>query len=203
MTKAPELHRLSPQLAVWHAYDPSVKTELFSTALVRNERLLLVDPIPLADDAVAQLMGTALPAGIVVTNANHLRASEDLAAQFQIPVLSDPASFPGQKPARFAPISELSSLAPDFSVLNIEGGVEGEIALHCPDDTLILGDALINAEPYGFTFLPAKYCSNHKAMQKSLRQLLDLKVEKILFAHGIPITANAQTRLASLFSEHV
>jgi len=64
--------------------------------------------------------------------------------------------------------------------------------------TLIVGDALINFESYGFTFLPAKYCSNQKQMRRSLRKLLDYRAQRMLFAHGTPILSDASERLRGL-----
>ena len=81
----------------------------------------------------------------------------------------------------------------------------GEIALyHSPNGgTLIVGDALINFEPYGFTFLPGKYCLDEKEMRRSLLKLLDRKAERILFAHGLPIVSNATARLRRLLDVNV
>ena len=83
-----------------------------------------------------------------------------------------------------------------------EGAAPGEIALHYSDNggTLIVGDALVNFEPYGFSFLPAKYCSNEKQMRRSMQKLLDYKTERILFAHGVPILAVASERLRALLN---
>ena len=82
----------------------------------------------------------------------------------------------------------------------IGGAAPGEIALYSSgeDGTLIMGDALIHFEPYGFTFLPPKYCTNFKEMRKSLRDLLTYDVKRMLFAHGMPIVANANRRLRQL-----
>jgi glyoxylase-like metal-dependent hydrolase (beta-lactamase superfamily II) len=87
-------------------------------------------------------------------------------------------------------------------VIGIEGAGEGETALHYDRDggTFIIGDALINFEPYGFTFLPAKYCSNQKQMRRSLRKLLAYKAERMLFAHGTPILSGASERLQGLLN---
>jgi glyoxylase-like metal-dependent hydrolase (beta-lactamase superfamily II) len=84
--------------------------------------------------------------------------------------------------------------------IRIEGAVEGEIALHYAPDggTFTIGDALINFEPYGFTFLPAKYSSNQEQMRRSLRKLLDYKAERMFFAHGTPILSEAGQRLRGL-----
>jgi len=61
-----------------------------------------------------------------------------------------------------------------------------------------MGDALINFQPYGFTFLPGKYCSNEKEMRRSLRKLLTCKTQRMLFAHGLPILSRASDRLRQL-----
>lgn len=88
----------------------------------------------------------------------------------------------------------------DLEVIEIEGAVSGEIVLYLPSNggTVLVGDALVNFEPYGFTFLPRKYCLNEKQMRKSLYQLLARPAERMLFAHGTPILSGASTRLRQL-----
>jgi glyoxylase-like metal-dependent hydrolase (beta-lactamase superfamily II) len=87
-----------------------------------------------------------------------------------------------------------------IEVIAIEGAAPAEIVLHVPahDGSLIVGDALINFDPYGFAFLPAKYCSNPKQMRRSLRQLLKHTSQRMLFAHGTPILVTANVRLEQL-----
>ena len=84
--------------------------------------------------------------------------------------------------------------------IEIEGGPPGEIAIHSDAEkgSLIIGDALINFEPYGFALLPAKYCSNARLMRRSLRKLLDYTFQRMLFAHGTPILTAARQRLEQL-----
>jgi len=85
-------------------------------------------------------------------------------------------------------------------VIEVEGAVTGEIALYHSSNggTLIVGDALINFEPYGFTLLPRKYCLSEKQMRSSLHQLLTRPAERMLFAHGTPILSGANARLQQL-----
>ena len=82
----------------------------------------------------------------------------------------------------------------------IDGAAEGEFALYHPDDggTLIMGDALINFDPHGFTLLPRKYCTNQKQMVRSLRNFWISISSPIFFAHGNPIMIRAREQLASL-----
>jgi hypothetical protein len=66
---------------------------------------------------------------------------------------------------------------------------------------MVIGDALINFDPYGFALLPAKYCSNFKLMRRSLSKLLDYSFDQMFFAHGMPILAHARERLEFLLNE--
>ena len=108
--------------------------------------------------------------------------------------------FPDKTPSEFRRIADGDEICGELRAIGIEGAVPGEIILHYALDggTLIVGDALINFEPYGFTFLPGKYCSNEKEMRRSLRKLLDYKAERIFFAHGMPILSGASNRLQGL-----
>jgi len=185
MLCASELEPVSPGIFLWRFYDPSVKADLFSTAVAIGSDTYLIDPIPLAKEAMTELRGVA---GVIITNENHVRAGCDFAAQFRVPIysaLSDPF-VPGLTPVR------------------IEGAPAGEIAIYCEVDggAMFIGDALINFDPYGFTFLPAKYASNSKLMRKSLTKLLDYSFERMLFAHGMPILSKARERLELLLKEH-
>jgi glyoxylase-like metal-dependent hydrolase (beta-lactamase superfamily II) len=93
-----------------------------------------------------------------------------------------------------------SPFAPGLTAIPVDGAAVGEIAIHweAESGTMVIGDALINFEPYGFTFLPSKYCSNFKLMRASLRKLLDYSFERMLFSHGEPILSHARERLEAL-----
>lgn len=188
MAIASEIEPVAPDLSLWRIYDPAVKAELYSTAVTVAECTYLVDPVPLAPDALVQLSSKTAVAGIVVTNENHHRAAADFAEEFDAPIYFD-----GSQP-----------FPPGLTAVPIEGAVPGEIAVHskAAGGVLIMGDALINFEPYGFTFLPAKYCSNVKVMRRSLPKLLDYSFERILFAHGTPIVTRAHRRLEQLLEGH-
>jgi hypothetical protein len=188
MAIAPEIEPVAPDLSLWRVYDPAVKAELYSTAITVAECTYLVDPVSLTPDALVQLGCESAVAGIVVTNENHHRAAADFAGKFEAPIYLD-----GSQP-----------FPPGLTPVPIEGAVPGEIAVHseAAGGVLIMGDALINFEPYGFAFLPAKYCSNVKVMRRSLPKLLDYSFERILFAHGTPILAGAHRRLEQLLENH-
>ena len=195
-----EIHRLSHHLWVWHTHDAALKTELFSSAALVGSRLLLIDPIALFEDQLQKISQSRPVAGVIVTNANHRRSALDYSERLGVPIFAHPAAFPESKPTRLRDIAKGLGFAGDLEVVEIEGAAPGEIALYLPANggTLIVGDALINFEPYGFNFLPRRYCQNHKKMRVSLCQLLTKPAERMLFAHGTPVPSEATSRLRQL-----
>ena len=181
-------------------YDPTVKSDLFSTAIKTDARLFLIDPIPLTAPCLEEL---AVPIGttsVLVTNLNHPRAAAAFARQFEAPIFAA-ASVVGEfSAANATTIADSEKIGSRGSAIAIDGAATGETAFHFADDggTMVIGDALINVEPYGFTLLPAKYCSDQKAMRRSLRRLLEWPFERLLFAHGTPILAAAREQLETL-----
>jgi glyoxylase-like metal-dependent hydrolase (beta-lactamase superfamily II) len=200
MRPALDFDRIASNIAIWHGYDPGVKAELYSTSLTTSEGMYLIDPILLEKAALDELIGSGGVAGIIVTNGNHHRAAVRFVEQFAAAVVGHLDGFPDQQSSRFRQVADGDAVCDGLKVISIEGAVPGEIVLHHTSDggTLIVGDALINFEPYGFTFLPRKYCSNEKEMRRSLRKLLDYKAERIFFAHGPPIVSGANDRLRGL-----
>ena len=163
----------------------------------------LVDPIPLKSEALDELVNSGRVAGVIVTNSNHYRVFAQFARQFSVPIFAHRDTFPDRLPSQFRNVADGHEICGELRSIGIEGAVPGEIVLHYAPDggTLIVGDALINFESYGFTFLPGKYCSNEKEMRRSLRRLLDYKAERILFAHSTPILSGASNRLQALLSD--
>jgi Metallo-beta-lactamase superfamily len=199
-TASAELTQLTASLFVWQTYDRAVKADLFSTALVSGACVFIVDPIRLERVQLDHLRGHGRIAAVIVTNANHHRAASWYSEQFSAPVAARAETFAESKPERFMEIGDGGRIQEELEAIAIDGAPAGELALYHPGNggTLIVGDALINFEPYGFSFLPRKYCRDEKQMRRSLRKLCDRKVERILFAHGLPILADAGTRLRQL-----
>src|SRR5438552_3947905 len=191
-----EFFRVSPAFAVWYAYDPTVKADLFSTAFSARNELTVVDPIALSAAYRTELDSLGRVANIVVTNANHLRDTLNFSRTYSASIFAPPELN--------AELTHNHALSDGlevglFRAIKIDGAADGEFAFYHPDDggTLIVGDALINFEPHGFDLLPQKYCTNKKRMIRSLRRLLDLDFSRIFFAHGNPIMNRGRERLAS------
>lgn len=199
MIEAADLISLGDLLWLWQAYDPAVKADLSSSAAKSGGRLFLIDPIPLAPAPLAELTAHGTVAGVLVTNSNHPRAAVAFARQLGATIFAAEPVRHEFGSAQAQPFAG-GEIMPGLAAIPIEGAASGEMAFHFADNggTLVIGDALINFEPYGFTLLPAKYCSNQRQMRASLRQLLDWPFERLLFAHGPPILTSARARLETL-----
>lgn len=191
-----------PGIFVWQTYDGTVKADLFSTALETASGTYLVDPIPLDEESLLGFGAQRRVCGIWVTNVNHARAAADFARTFSVPVyvhedLRGHDDFPNA-----TVVSEGEGLAQGVTGIAIDGGPTGEMALHynAGAGTMVLGDALINFEPHGLGFLPAKYCRNARLMRRSLRKLLDYSFDRMFFAHGTPILSGARARVEQLLA---
>jgi glyoxylase-like metal-dependent hydrolase (beta-lactamase superfamily II) len=195
MAKSNELTRISPNYAIWQAYDLSVKADLFSTAIQIRHGLMVIDPIPMTAPARIELEAMGEICAALLTNANHARAITEFAGP-------ESCWVPDQLSPTFGNAQILTGGARihGLDLIAINGAAPGEFAFHDARDggTLIVGDALINFGRHGFTLLPVKYCTNRKQMIRSLRALLDLSFARIFFAHGQPILSGARDRLAAL-----
>jgi hypothetical protein len=181
------MKRITDEICIWEHYDPNVRTILTSTAIRPSSRSgwWLIDPIDLPPEP----WPFKKPAGILLTSRNHDRSSQMLSRRFHVPIHGP--SFPGGQP------SELKGF---LQIIPIEGAGPEEKAMYFSQPkVLVLGDALINLEQTGFTFLPDKYCSDPMLMRQSLKEsLLDLNFEILVFAHGRPIQAHPRKKLSDL-----
>jgi glyoxylase-like metal-dependent hydrolase (beta-lactamase superfamily II) len=202
MAVAQEIDQVAPGIFSWQSYDPTVKADLFSTGLDTPSGTYLIDPVALKAESVRNLESGRHVSGIVITNENHERAASQFAKRFSVPIYLHAG--PGKAVAlpRTIELQDKAVLSPGLTALAIDGAPLGEIAIHYDADggTMVVGDALINFEPYGFALLPAKYCRDFKQMRRLLPRLLDHSFQRILFAHGTPILSGAHARLERLLA---
>ncbi len=183
---AGEYQQIREGLYCWQAYDPSVKADLWSTALRLGEALVFIDPIPL--EPLAELGAGLQPAAVIVTNGNHGRAAVRYGEMFNIPVITH------------ADVADGGTVLDELTIIHLPGNGAGEIAVHSRQGggILTVGDALIHLD--ALEFLPAKYCEQPKLARASLQKLLRFPCEVMTFAHGMPIPSGAGKRLRELLS---
>ena len=199
MPRAAEIQRVTDGLFYWQAYDAAAKVDLSCCARRTARGLVLIDPIPLADAALAELCAQETPAAIIVTNGNHARAAADFRQRFSLPILAHADAFEALGLAVDQGIADGETVLDTFSVITLPGAVPGEIALHA-EGVLHVGDALIHLPSTGFTPLPEKYCTDPRELRAALGKLLRFPFEVLTFAHGLPLVTHARQRLADLLA---
>lgn len=197
---ADEFQWITPEVAFWEAYAPAVKCDLSSAALRLGERLVFIDPIPLAGDALAELTDGLQPALIVLTNGNHERAAAAYRERWGIPIAAHEEARAGLTLAPEQVLRDGDSLLDELTVVSIPGAGPGEIAVAGKSGVVCAGDALIQLPPDGLALLPAKYCRDAKVLPDSLRKLLRFDIRVLTFAHGSPIVAGARSKLEALLA---
>ena len=207
MTPASDYADLGGGLACWEIYDAVSKVQLHASAVRVGRRLFFVDPIPLEEDALDTLTEDAVPAGIVLTNANHARAAAAFRRQYELSVWMHEAAAAavGLTVDETIPAGGGTVFDGVLEAIPLPGAVAGEIALYraarASSDgggVMIVGDALVNLPTHGFSVLPDKYCADPKALRRALAGLLDWEFEILLFAHGEPIMSDARERLVAM-----
>jgi hypothetical protein len=198
MAVAADFTAVTPSLFAWQAFEPAVKCELSSCALDTVDGLIFIDPIGLADAALARLLRGRTPAAIILTNGNHTRAAGALRDRLGVKVLaSTEASGLDIVPDAILAAGEI---APgDLTVVPLPGAGPGEIAL-IGHGLACIGDALIHLPPEGLRLLPAKYCANPEQLRHSLRKLLSYQFQVMTFAHGAPLVEAAHRQLEQLLA---
>ena len=200
MPIADEFQLVTPRVAFWQAYEPAVKCDLSCCAVVTPCGLVFIDPIPLAKDALAELLALAPPTAIVCTNGNHARAAADFRALFSIPIHAHPDAAAELGFSVDHQLREGGTVCESLAVIELPGSGSGEIALRFEAGSLHVGDALIHLEPLGFALLPDKYCTDARELRRSLGKLLRFDFELLTFAHGLPLTVKARHRLKTLLA---
>lgn len=199
-TCADEIHRVRPDLFVWQAYEPSVKCDLTSAAVLVGHELILVDPIPLTPMALEVLTEQGSPRWVVCTSSNHARAAAQYRERFGAKVAAHPEGAAELGIEIDLLIEDGGQLPGGCEVCALPGAAPGEIALVREGEFICMGDAVIHLPQTGFALLPAKYCIDAKLLRHSVRKLLRYEFSALTFAHGLPLVAQARGRLEALLA---
>ena len=191
---------VAPGVAVWRAYDPAVKCDLWSTAVLRESGWIFIDPIELSPPKLADLLGDSPVAAVVLTSGNHGRSAQAYRSLYAVPVWAPAMAAAALEIDVDERFCESDSLPGGLRAIAIPSAGPAEVALLDDDGLLCFGDAVINFGSAGFSLLPAKYCANPAQLANDLRKLLSYEARILTFAHGAPIVQHARERLQTLLA---
>jgi hypothetical protein len=192
------LHR--PDLFCWSRFDEGRNVDFHGWLWVRREGNVLVDPLPLTAHDRAELDQRGGAKVIVITNGDHTRAAQALAAELAA-TLVGPAAERGSFPfACDRWVGDGEEIVPGLRALALEGSkTPGELALVLEGTTLICGDLVRGQRGGALNLLPAGKLQDPAAAAASVRRLAALSgLEAVLVGDGWPVFRDGGARLAEL-----
>jgi hypothetical protein len=194
---------------VWHwtATHPRIHVPVDSY-YVQDARVVL-DPI-LPREGLEWFAGRPAPSQVLLTNRHHLRHSERFAEAFDCPIR---CSEPGLHEFTRGPLVDGFAFGEELA----PGVLAHRVGAICPDDTalrietprgaaLAFADGLQRPRGGGLTFVPGLLMGDDPArvraeLRASLRRLLDLEFDHLLFAHGDPVIGDGKDALRAFVAQ--
>jgi glyoxylase-like metal-dependent hydrolase (beta-lactamase superfamily II) len=194
------MNEIVPDVYTWswfsepHGYN-------FNGYLIRHpDGNLCIDPVPPSEDDRKEIARLGL-SGILLTNRNHSRASNQVRAATGARTSIHPEDAPhakGQGAEVDGEIRPGDRIGP-LSVIGVPGKSPGEVAFHWPERRiLIVGDAVIGNPPGRCGLLREKVMDDPRRLRESVHALLSLDFEILLVGDGTPILEGARARLEEL-----
>ena len=188
-----------PGVFHWMLEDDRIGGFLSSSHAVADANgVVLIDPLPLAEDALATLGAVE---AIVLSNGSHQRASWRLRRELGVAVYApelvreveeepdvryregDP--LPGGLQALYAPGPGTTQ---HFLLVRRNGGV------------LITGDTVVNSPKHGLAFVPERFDPDRNQTRQTTRRLLDLEFDVLCVGHGPPVTDGPKRQIEELLA---
>jgi glyoxylase-like metal-dependent hydrolase (beta-lactamase superfamily II) len=194
------MHEIVTDVLTWtwfsepHGYN-------FNGYLVRHgEGNLCIDPVPPSDECLADIARIG-SAKILITNRNHSRAANVIRARTAARTLIHPddAAHARSQGAEIDGQLNVGQKIGPLTIVAVPGKSPGEVALHWTErKLLIVGDAVIGNPPGRCGLLREKVMDDPARLRQSVRKLLDLDFDTLLFGDGASILQYAKTQLKEL-----
>jgi glyoxylase-like metal-dependent hydrolase (beta-lactamase superfamily II) len=192
------LHR--EDLFSWSGFDADRNIDFNSFVWARPGGSVVIDPMPVSDHDLAHLQSLGAVAWIVITNSDHVRATEALAEATSARIAGPSAEQHDFPLACDRWLADGEALVEGLQVLEMNGAkTPGELALLLEGTTLITGD-LVRAHRGGrLMMLPDAKLVDREAACASVHRLAELPgIEAVLVGDGWPVFRDGGQRLREL-----
>jgi hypothetical protein len=197
------LHR--PDLYCWSEFNTERNIDFHSIAWMRAAGNILIDPLPLSAHDLAHLQSLGGASWIVITNSDHIRASQEIAKMLGAQIAAPQGERDTFPISIDRWLSDGDEIVPGLQAIALEGSkTPGELALLLQATTLITGD-LVRAHRAGsLMLLPDAKLSDRKLALDSVQRLAKLsQVDTVLVGDGWHIFHDGQVRLQELCGERL
>ena len=194
---AQDAQEIVPGVFHWMVEDDRIGGFLSSAhAVLDGAAVVLIDPLPLAGDAMAQLGQVQ---AIVLSSGSHQRSAWRLRRELGVAVYApelvrevdeepdvryrEGDSLPAALQAIYAPGPGTTQ---HFLLLARDGGV------------LFTGDTVVNSPTRGVGFVPEQFDPDRGQTRQTARRMLDLDFAVLCVGHGPPVTDDPKGKLRAL-----
>ncbi|MEW6298100.1 MAG: MBL fold metallo-hydrolase [Thermodesulfobacteriota bacterium] len=196
---AQQVDEVVPGVWRWFVHDDRIDYESDAHAVVDNGRVVLIDPLPVAEEALRRL-GTV--EAICLTAKCHQRSAWRYRRQFGVPVYAPE----GVRPMDEAPdvLYHAGQVLPGgLQAVHTPGPEDVHYALWLarPPGVLFCPDLLMHGEGRALEFVPAELHDDPEATRASVRHLLTLRFSVLCFNHGVPITHDPHAALRAVLEQ--
>src|SRR5438105_2961097 len=176
-----------PSASDWPDWGPPVPPEVGCVYYEAPDAVVLIDPLlPAAEEAQflahldRDIERRGLPVSILLTAAWHRRSSAILRERYRA-----------------------DDRIPDsVEVFPIEGAPEEQVAYFIrPHRTLVVAEIFVGDGRGGLALVLSPALEDRAALDRSLRAIAELPVERVLVSHGQPVLADGRRAIESALSE--
>jgi len=196
------MQEIVPDIFTWAWFSEPHGYNFNGHLLCHPEGNLCIDPVAPEEGDLAEIVRMGV-ARILLTNRNHSRAANFIRARTAAKTLIHPSDAAHAR-SQGAEIDGELAVGPSISPLTIvavPGKSPGEVALHWPErQLLIVGDAVIGNPPGRCGLLREKVMDDPARLRASVRNLLELDFDALLFGDGVSILHDAKARLQELIA---
>jgi glyoxylase-like metal-dependent hydrolase (beta-lactamase superfamily II) len=165
-----------------------------------GEGNICVDPVTPSDECLAEIARIGATK-ILLTNRNHSRAANLVRGRTgaRTFIHPDDAAHARSQGAEIDGELKVGERVGPLTIVATPGKSPGEVALHWPQRKLLMvGDAVIGNPPGQCGLLREKVMDDPARLKGSVRKLLDLQFDVLLFGDGVSILHDAKLRLKEL-----
>ena len=194
------MREILPDIRTWQWFSEPHGYDFNGYLICHADGSLCIDPMQPDDEDLAEMARVGI-ARILLTNRNHSRAANLMRARTGATTLMHPGDAGHARVQGTIIDAELHAgerIGP-LTAVAAPGKSPGEVALHWPARRILfVGDAVVGNPPGHCALLREKVMDDPPLLKRSVRNLLDLDFDVLLFGDGTPILQGAKAQLAQL-----
>jgi Metallo-beta-lactamase superfamily len=196
------LHR--PDLFCWSEFNSERNIDFHSIAWIRSAGNILIDPLPLSEHDLAHLQSLGGARWIVITNSDHIRASQAIAATTGAQIAAPQGERDTFPIAVDRWLSDGEEIVPGLEAIELHGSkTPGELGLVLEETTSITGDLVRAHQAGSLMLLPDAKLTDRALALASVRRLANLdRIETVLVGDGWHVFERGHFQLQALCAKY-